>query len=503
MGHSYPIWQRFLRSILAIVLSVQFWGITPLLLSAGCMSPEPAESALVSRPKALRTTICVLPPSLPPETKYFATDANRSVFVSDRDAEAYQKFLPQADTIFEYDLFARPSSALLLGTGMRLSCPERFEVTRPVEDVEEGESRIVGVVRIPTQTHRELSTLVEQTCKTAAAESSNQRYVGQELGQRRTLVMGQGNAVFNERIRQLLGLERVPEPEPKPAGQPSAARILRNTQTGQEIVGLSRGITKALIPGGTIAVDLARQAHWVGEGTRTERITEACAEFGVGVGQIVLGCSGMGVGGALTGTGGGAPAGALVFVGSLGLTMTGVANCGNAVRHLTIELYRSDEGDTVGSPAQPSETASTESAPQSAKPPAGPTTASAPKAEPAKMEPYKKSGGHHVPAKKAFEGSSGYTPGYDPQKAPAIPEAEFLRLGVESHAKITAAQLTRYKKFVKTGQPLTWEAMATIETEALVEAGMEVGVAKATVTKAIQWLKDNGVASPVRTPWGK
>ena len=54
--------------------------------------------------------------------------------------------------------------------------------------------------------------------------------------------------------------------------------------------------------------------------------------------------------------------------------MTGVANCGNAVRHLTIELWRSDEGDAVVSTSPPSESASTESAPQTAKPAPGPTT---------------------------------------------------------------------------------------------------------------------------------
>jgi hypothetical protein len=242
-----------------------------------------------------------------------------------------------------------------------------------------------------------------------------------------------------------------------------------------------------VIPGGTIVVDLGRQAHWLEPGTRTERIAEACAELGVGVGQIVLGCGGMGVGGALTGTGGGAPAGTLVFVGSLGLTMAGVANCGNAVRHLTIELWRSDEGDAMPSTSPPSE----QTAPKT------------PAAEPAKLQPYKEGGGHHVPAKKAFEGPQGYAPGYDPQKALAIPNAELTKWGVDHIKKLTPAQMKRYKDFAKTGQPLTWEAIGTIEAEALAEAGMNLDVAKATVAKAIQALKDTGVTAPVQIPWGK
>jgi hypothetical protein len=93
--------------------------------------------------------------------------------------------------------------------------------------------------------------------------------------------------------------------------------------------------------------------------------------------------------------------------------------------------------------------------------------------------------------------------GYDPNKALAIPNTALDSLGLKHRKKITTAQRKRYSAFAETGQPLTWEAMAKIETEALVEAGMELGMAKATVAKAIQWLKDQGVAGPVRTPWGK
>ncbi len=104
-----------------------------------------------------------------------------------------------------------------------------------------------------------------------------------------------------------------------------------------------------------------------------------------------------------------------------------------------------------------------------------------------------------MPAKRAFEG----TPGYDPNKALAIPKAELKKLGVKSHAKVTGAQLTRYTEFAKTGKPLTWEAMANIETEALVVSGMNLDIAKTTVAKAIQALKDAGLAGPIRIPWGK
>ena len=126
------------------------------------------------------------------------------------------------------------------------------------------------------------------------------------------------------------------------------------------------------------------------------------------------------------------------------------------------------------------------------------TAPQTPPAEPAKLEPYKQGGGHHVPAKRAFEGA----PGYDANKALAIPKAELEKLGVMDHNVVTGAQRTKYMAFAKTGQPLTWEAIATIEADALVAGGMQHDIAKSTVAKAVQVLKDAGI-TPVRIPWGK
>jgi hypothetical protein len=60
-----------------------------------------------------------------------------------------------------------------------------------------------------------------------------------------------------------------------------------------------------------------------------------------------------------------------------------------------------------------------------------------------------------------------------------------------------------YREFAKTGQKLTWEAVERIETDALVRSGLERGVARATVKKAIGALQRGGVAGPTRIPWGK
>jgi hypothetical protein len=104
-----------------------------------------------------------------------------------------------------------------------------------------------------------------------------------------------------------------------------------------------------------------------------------------------------------------------------------------------------------------------------------------------------------VPAKSAFEGA----PGYDPNKALAIPKAELERLQIRHpNGPLTNAQRSAYIDLARTGQLPTWETIAKIETDALVKGGMKPDMAQATVAKAIKALKDAGVAGPVRTPWG-
>ena len=116
------------------------------------------------------------------------------------------------------------------------------------------------------------------------------------------------------------------------------------------------------------------------------------------------------------------------------------------------------------------------------------------------LQPYGgPGGGHHVPAQSAFEGA----PGYDANAAPAIPNSELARRGLNHLMVITPAQRAGYMAFAKTGSPLTWEAVAKIETQALVKAGMNQSMAQNTVQQAIQQLRSMGVAQPTRIPWGR
>lgn len=74
------------------------------------------------------------------------------------------------------------------------------------------------------------------------------------------------------------------------------------------------------------------------------------------------------------------------------------------------------------------------------------------------------------------------------------------------HADVTGAQQRLYRQFVKTGAPFTWEAMAKIETQAIVHGSgysLNFETVKPTVDAALHHIRTTmGVAQPFRIPWG-
>ncbi|MBK9260323.1 MAG: hypothetical protein IPM54_10850 [Polyangiaceae bacterium] len=311
--------------------------------------------------------------------------------------------------------------------------------------------------------------------------------------------------------------------------------------------GMAAGGAVGAVPLGSPGAEVAIQLRLLPKGTYWAQVGRACGEILVGTGQIALGCAGMGAGAGMSSTGGGAIVGVPVAAGSFAIATNGCATLANGVRNAGQLLSEGAPPDAPPAPSQvkllepkakpsaqappPPKAAPPPAAKPAQAPPAQPVTKTTIKdssgkmiattttsssgtrtttrprqplpAEPAELKPYGgPGGGHHVPAKKAFEGPSGYTPGYNPNKALAIPNAELKSLGVD-HGKVTTAQQKAYVAYAKTGKPLTWEAVAKIETHALVEGEMKLETARATVAKAIQALKDAGVAAPVRIPWGK
>ena len=77
--------------------------------------------------------------------------------------------------------------------------------------------------------------------------------------------------------------------------------------------------------------------------------------------------------------------------------------------------------------------------------------------------------------------------------------AELERLGL-NHNMITGARASLYTAFAKTEEKLTWESMASIETAALVKAKMDPGLARATVDRAIEALKEAALPDRLEFP---
>lgn len=111
------------------------------------------------------------------------------------------------------------------------------------------------------------------------------------------------------------------------------------------------------------------------------------------------------------------------------------------------------------------------------------------------MAPYSSGQGHHIPAKKVFEGVRGF----DPHAALAIPKAVLDKLKIK-HSTITGAQASLYNAFSKTGKKFTWKVIEDIETKALMKAGVDAKKARAIVQEAIKDLKKKGF-TPAKIPW--
>ncbi len=114
------------------------------------------------------------------------------------------------------------------------------------------------------------------------------------------------------------------------------------------------------------------------------------------------------------------------------------------------------------------------------------------------LKPYAEGGGHHPAAQSAFNGNVLY----NAKSALAIPNSVLNKMGI-SHKAITGVQHTLYSAFAKTGQVLSWDSMAKIETQALIKSGVDPTTAKVWVDTSIKALKETGIINPTRIPWGE
>jgi RHS repeat-associated protein len=106
--------------------------------------------------------------------------------------------------------------------------------------------------------------------------------------------------------------------------------------------------------------------------------------------------------------------------------------------------------------------------------------------------------GHHVHAKRAFEGVAGY----DRIKAFAVSDNTLAEFGVR-HADITTAQNRLFRALDASGAPNTLTHHSRVAYQAMVEAGVPSDAAKQLVTQSQTQLIRSGVVEPARIPWGK
>lgn len=104
--------------------------------------------------------------------------------------------------------------------------------------------------------------------------------------------------------------------------------------------------------------------------------------------------------------------------------------------------------------------------------------------------------GHHVMAKKGFEGADGYDAG----TAITISQAKLDEFDVK-HSTITGQQNSLYSQFAKTGEILTMDVMENIEQQALINSGIPAEYANNAVEKAVTDLLANGVTQPTKISW--
>ncbi|ARN84927.1 hypothetical protein GQ61_06105 [Candidatus Nucleicultrix amoebiphila FS5] len=115
------------------------------------------------------------------------------------------------------------------------------------------------------------------------------------------------------------------------------------------------------------------------------------------------------------------------------------------------------------------------------------------------MGEYRHTGGHHVHAKKAFEGHINY----DPKKGFSISNEYMKSLGID-HLKVTSTQRRLFGELAKSGKPNTLKEHTRIAVESLVSGGegkLTYNQARNIVSKSLKSLKAANVKTPTTIPW--
>jgi hypothetical protein len=112
------------------------------------------------------------------------------------------------------------------------------------------------------------------------------------------------------------------------------------------------------------------------------------------------------------------------------------------------------------------------------------------------LDAYRRVGGHHIHAKKAFDGSPSYSVG----GALSASMDQLSKYGV-FHADITSSQRRLFGAFAASGSPNTLTHHSRIAYQSLVEAGIPAEVAKSWVAQSQANLIRSGILEPTSIPW--
>lgn len=138
-----------------------------------------------------------------------------------------------------------------------------------------------------------------------------------------------------------------------PAGDPlpPVGESLKENGVVQIEGGFVGGVAVGIVPGASVAVEVATAAGALDKGTRASRLGRSVSQLFVGAASVVLGGTGEIGGGALTVGGISAAAGIPVIVVSTTLVTSGVANVGLGARGIAQSLMSkgyNDDGDRIG-----------------------------------------------------------------------------------------------------------------------------------------------------------
>ncbi|MCA9218768.1 MAG: hypothetical protein KDA71_00495, partial [Planctomycetales bacterium] len=277
--------------------------------------------------------------------------------VTDIDLDAFWRFAPMADIIYEIDPKVSPLSVC------KLPPPHDPDECPHADDVV-AQRREKLVLVISPELFAKIKGTVDQIQR---GKRPDPRYLGQAWS--RTFVDSQAMERLRQDIAKSLKTGKAVSPEP--------GTYIDDEHPGLEFAsGASSGLTISMVPAGSVAAELAMRAGALKKGSREQRLGLNVGVAAGGIGQIVVGCGAMGLGLGASSTGAGAPAGIVITAeGAMVVANGALAVCTATADTIDLLVHWREEAAPSSSP-NPSPSPSPSPSPKpAATPSATPTKA--------------------------------------------------------------------------------------------------------------------------------